>query len=92
MSTPRSLELSQHLKLMRIKKGITQIEVAKCLGYASPQFVSNWERALAAPPIRVLRELVKVYDLDTAYVIELYLQPIRKKLERELRSRIRGNK
>jgi transcriptional regulator with XRE-family HTH domain len=89
MTVGRSEDLSRYLKEMRLKKGFTQVEIAQCLGYSSPQFVSNWERALAAPPIHILRELVRLYSLDPNTVIEMYVQPIRKKLERELRFTLR---
>lgn len=43
------------LKLARIKADITQGELAKKLGYKSPQMVSNWERgACGLPPKKAL--------------------------------------
>ena len=88
----KSQELSAYLKQMRIKAGLTQIEIAEQLGYASPQFVSNWERALAAPPVHALSQLVALYDLEVDRVIEMCIAPLRGDLERALKPRARRKK
>ena len=46
------IELGLYFRDMRKKAGLSQLEVSKRLGYGSAQFVSNWERGLASPPIR----------------------------------------
>jgi len=51
------------LKESREKAGFTQASVAKKLGYLSAQFVSNWERVTAMPPMNVLPELVRLLSI-----------------------------
>jgi len=41
---------SKLIKEARLKKGLTQTQVATSLGYTSPQFLSNIERSLCSAP------------------------------------------
>lgn len=75
--------LSNYLSEKRLAKGFTQGELAKALGYTSPQFISNWERGLAEPPLEALKKMVKILDLDRDELIsilmklqELYLREV----------------
>ena len=52
------------LKESREKAGFTQASVAKELGYLSAQFVSNWERGTAMPPMNILPELVRLFAIS----------------------------
>lgn len=52
--------LSVFLKEKRTCAGLSQWDVAKKLGYSSPQFVSNWERGLSDPPIMTLAEKIQL--------------------------------
>lgn len=92
MSIKRSAGLSRYLKDMRIKKGLTQIEVARILGHRSPQMLSNIERALCAPPLKCLSEMVRLYDLDSERTIEMCLAPVRAELEKALKPKSRRKK
>jgi len=66
MSFPiRSELISEYLKSRRIELGLTQFEVAKMLGYSSPQIISNWERCIANIPRKVFPKLIKIYRMDT---------------------------
>lgn len=56
------------LKEARQKKALTQTEIAKRLGYNTPQFVSNWERGLSAPPIESLNKISEILELDVSQV------------------------
>lgn len=40
------------LKSAREKSGMAQGELAKKMGYSSPQFISNWERNLCSLPAK----------------------------------------
>lgn len=51
--------LGGFLKRAREKRGLTQHEVAQHLAYSTPQFVSNWERGVSAPPRAALPLLAK---------------------------------
>lgn len=53
--------IGQELKRLRIKAGLKQKEVAKQLGYTSPQFISNWERDVSSPPVKTIKQLAALY-------------------------------
>ena len=59
------------LKEARESAGLTQRTVADALGYTSPQFVSNWERGEALPPMNVLLKLPKLLDLSPRRLLEV---------------------
>lgn len=68
----RFMELSVLLRELRLANGITQSEVARALGLASNQYVSNWERALSAVPISKIKTLAELYKVHVdVFKIEL---------------------
>ena len=73
--------LGDYLQSKRMKVGLSQGDVATKLGYSSPQFISNFERGLCAPPLEKLKVLVSLYSLNGEEVLKLML----KEEERELR-------
>lgn len=75
--------LAGFLKEKRVAVGLTQSEVARRLGYSSPQFVSNWERGLANPPVFVLRDLTKMYKVSADQMFDLLLEDVKNELHRE---------
>lgn len=78
-------ELSEYLAEARIKKGFSQGYVAKKLGYGSAQFVSNWERSCARPPISKGRALIKLLDLDRNKYVDLHMLGSARILKRGLK-------
>lgn len=54
-----------YLKGLREKKKLSQLEIANKLGYKSSQFISNWERGLAAPPLKTLIVLSEAYGVPS---------------------------
>lgn len=83
-------DLSVILKEMRIAAGLTQQEVSEALGYSTPQFVSNWERGLSAPPINMLKRIAKLYNTSADDFFEAFLSvkldEVREDLERKFSS------
>jgi transcriptional regulator with XRE-family HTH domain len=73
--------LGEFLQSKRVKSGLSQGDVATKLGYSSPQFISNFERGLCAPPLNKLKMLVQLYDLSGEEVLKLMM----KEQERHLR-------
>lgn len=73
--------LGEFLQEKRVKANFSQSEVAQKLGYSSPQFVSNFERGLCAPPLEKLKALIPLYRMDGEEVLRLML----KEEERQLR-------
>ncbi|MCB0415459.1 MAG: helix-turn-helix transcriptional regulator [Bdellovibrionales bacterium] len=78
--------LGSYLKNKRVQTGLTQAEVAKKLNYASPQFISNFERGLCSPPLKNLKVLVKLYSISVDEILDLML----KEQEEILRSALIG--
>lgn len=80
-------ELHLFLKEKRIASQLSQAEVARQLGYSSPQFISNWERGLVLPPLQTMSNLVKLYKLNREDLIERLVQHSRAEIESHLKSR-----
>ena len=66
--------LGNYLKIKREKAGVSQNKLAFRLGYTSPQFVSNWERGLAAPPPKALRKLVSVLSISERELLKIIMR------------------
>lgn len=92
LSSPKFDNLAKLLKRAREGRGFSQAEVAKKLGYTSPQFISNMERGLCAPPLKAVKELVDIYRLRHDELIqavtadqELYMKESVSMLRKALR-------
>jgi transcriptional regulator with XRE-family HTH domain len=80
-----SMELfSKYLKDMRIKKGVSQRELAELLGYTSGQFVSNYERGMCPVPLDKVKDLIGILNLDSTKVVNLIQEDRKKSLLRTL--------
>ena len=66
-------DLGKHLQTLREKSGLTQKELADKFGYKTPQFISNWERGIAAPPIPVIKKLAKLLHIDSDKLFDVIL-------------------
>lgn len=55
----------------RVRANLSQWDVAKKLGYTSPQFISNLERGISSPPLKVLKVLVDLYGISSKELIEV---------------------
>jgi transcriptional regulator with XRE-family HTH domain len=76
--------LSKFLKEKRQALGMSQLDVARKLGYSSAQFVSNWERNLVAPPIDTLAVLIDLYKIPPAIVIQKIVEDTKGYLDEQL--------
>ena len=61
--TIRANTIGKFVKKARLNRDLTQQYVANKLGYSTAQFISNWERGLAMPPLDVLPKLVALYQI-----------------------------
>ena len=66
----KSKEVAEKLKAYREAQGLSQKEVGIVLNYGSPQFISNWERGVATPPIKSLKKLCRLYQVNADYLLE----------------------
>lgn len=60
----RFKKLGVYLRKLRKRAGLSQVEVSQKLGYRSNQFISNWERGLSYPPMKVLSGLALLYGVS----------------------------
>lgn len=70
----RKNSLGKYLQKKRIEADLTQIEVAKKLGYSSAQFISNFERGLCSPPLKQMKKLSTLYELEPTEVIDIMMK------------------
>lgn len=66
--------LGKHLKEIRAKANLSQGEVAKRLGYSSPQFISNIERGISVAPLNLLAKMTKLYKSDPKILAKIILK------------------
>jgi len=64
-----SKKLGDNLKRIRIKKGITQIEIARRLG-VDRSFVSNIENGKNNPTLSTITSLAKVLDVPSTELLK----------------------
>lgn len=63
--------VGEFLKTARESAGLTQLALARELGYTSAQFVSNWERGVAMPPMNMLPELSKLLGVPPKQMLDV---------------------
>jgi transcriptional regulator with XRE-family HTH domain len=73
-------QVGKYFRDKRLKKGMTQEDVSKFLGYTSKQIVSNWERGACHPPIDVIKKLIVLLDLNPEEVLKLFMTVTKKEL------------
>lgn len=77
-----------YLKEARAAAGLSQSEVAGSFQY-DQQLISNWERGVSAPPVRLLRKLAKLYNVPVDDLYQMLLDDAvlrtRLRLESEFR-------
>lgn len=78
------VKLGMFLQKNRIKANLTQREVSLKLGYSSAQFISNFERGISSPPIKKMKELIKLYKMQPKKVINLQMNAERSILTKAL--------
>ena len=86
--------LNDYLRQKRVDSGLSQLDVARELGYSSPQFVSNWERGLVSPPLETIAVLIDLYKIPSSEVVSKILEETRDYLESNLgrKSKKKGKK
>lgn len=65
--------IGSFLREKREERGLSQTEVAEALG-VKPQFVSNWERGMSSPPLRLLRLVMKIYGIPDQQLVDFMLK------------------
>lgn len=60
-----------YIRAMREKAGLSQLILAKKLGWTSPQFVSNIERGLCYLPMNKLKKFIQVTGASKEVMADL---------------------
>jgi transcriptional regulator with XRE-family HTH domain len=76
--TMEKIFLGNAIRDARLEKGLTQLELAKALGYSSPQFVYLMERNVSKVPLEILGKLIVILGLEEAAMIDILLSDFRK--------------
>lgn len=58
----------------REKKNLTQEQLAKMLGKAGKQSVSNWENGHSKPPLSIAFQLAEILEEDISFLFSLKVQ------------------
>lgn len=82
--------LASFLRTHREQSGISQAEVAKKLGYSTPQFISNWERGLSAPPFNAFKKLATIYKVDADELFQVLLETKLDEVAKDMRDKYYG--
>lgn len=72
------------LKRKRTEVGITQSALADKLGDMHPQFVSNWERGLCAPPDHSFHRLISVLGVHKEELVSTMISDYKLILEKKI--------
>ena len=88
---PRDYEdVGAYLQTLRVRKDLTQRDVSNALGYSSAQFISNFERGIAFPPLKKLKIMLEIYEAKPDRLLELTIDSKRKILMKGLQSSTRS--
>lgn len=65
-------DFGAYTRKLRLRAGLSQLQVAEKLDFKSGQLVSNWERGACYPPLDDLRELAALYKVDFKKFFDKY--------------------
>ena len=76
---------SKLIRSKREKAGLSQIELAKALGYETAQLISNVERGICAFPLMKWKRVSKTLDLSLTAMKRLYLKDVAIQIDQKVR-------
>lgn len=82
--------LGAFLKERRTALGLSQADLARDLGYGSPQYVSDWERGHSGVPMKRLLALADALEIDRDTLFDLLLDFSLQRVESELKAEYQG--
>lgn len=77
-------KLGKYIRTKRTEKGLSQGDLAKLLGYSSPQYISDWERGASGVPMKKLIAVARFLDIDHAELFDCLLEFSMEKLKADL--------
>ena len=81
--------ISDKLKKMREKAGMSQRQVTDKLGWATNQALSNAERGISLPPVEAIPVLAKLYGMDEKYLRQMVFDETLRIHEAKLRRKFK---
>jgi transcriptional regulator with XRE-family HTH domain len=81
--TLRVKSIGNHLARLRAESGLTQLQVARDLGYYTAQFISNWERGISLPPVSAVPVLAKLYGVPRKSLLNTIFEAQMRELQAE---------
>lgn len=76
--------LAQFLREKRLESEITQITAAQALGHSTAQYISNFERGLCEPSVKIALKLCECYGINRRELYELMIESYQVELSRKI--------
>ena len=67
------IELGAIVRECRTRQGMTQLDLARRLGYDSTQFVSLFERGMSKVPVNTLGQLIVILGIPEKKIIKILM-------------------
>lgn len=78
------IKIGKIIRDARLEKDLTQLDVARKLGYQSTQFVSLFERGLSKCPVRVLGKVCRALNINAEMVSQLLISEYSEQINKDL--------
>ena len=78
------INIGKLIREKREQKELTQLQLAKMLGYETSQFVSLFERGLSKVPNDVLAKLIHLIGIDRHYIYKMMIEDYSQRIKKEL--------
>lgn len=62
-------EIGQRIKLARIEKGLSQVQLAAKVGLSNSVLISGYESGRVSPPLKTIVKIAKILGKDLNYLI-----------------------
>ncbi|MBX3040658.1 MAG: helix-turn-helix transcriptional regulator [Bdellovibrionaceae bacterium] len=76
--------LGSYLRGKRENVELSQGDVAQKLGYSTAQYISNFERGVCQPSLKILSRLAKIYKVDMDELFEIIMKQQRIEISKVL--------
>lgn len=87
---PHYKQLGKFLKRKRTQFDFSQSELAEEI-QIHPQFVSNWERGVCAPPHHSIKSLIKILKINKGELIDIMMIDCRRNIEERILGKSRSS-
>lgn len=78
------MTVAELIRTHRLKNNLSQGQLAKKLGYTTPQFVSNLERGLAQLPPRQVKKFARILQMDKKVLAIAVINDAAERLRKEI--------